>query len=202
MDYWNAKNSETLKKGFGMQRMVLSSKTSVIAYNRPHTSLSMVINRAREIARGTAFAQKFELSGTRYVLAKDLTYDLFVSLYDVNSKTGVFVRPTYPLDSGEIKKLNGMIGKLKKPNLEIRTMGMQNGDITLTRVVDELHNAIKADMIEMDFFGNTARHVALDLKTGMSYDVLLLDRIYRAEELLTLEKRNEFDAKVSKIKFV
>ena len=202
MDYWNAKNSETLRKGFGMQRMVLSSKSSVVALNRPHTSLSMLNGRAREIARSTAFAQGFELSGTRYVLAKDLTYELFVSLYDVNSGAGIFLRPTYPLDSGDIKKLRSMILKLKKPNLEIRTIGMQSGDASLMKVVDELHNALKVDMIEMDFFGNTVRHIAVDLKTGMSYDVLLLDRIYRAEELLTTEKRNEFEPRVSKIKFV
>ena len=202
MDYWDVKNTETLKDNFSKQRLILSSKTSITSLNRPHTSLVVVAERARELNRNQAFFQQIDEPNLRYIIAKNVTYELFVSIYNVNSGGAIVLRPTWPLDSREVQKIKDTIRKFDRPNLEMRFMGMQNGDASLMKVVDELHNEIKADMIEMDFFGKSARHIALDLKTGMSYDVLLFDREYRAEELVTSEKPEDFKRNISKISFV
>ncbi len=43
---------------------------------------------------------------------------------------------------------------------------------------------VAALLFALGLFGNEIRHIALDTKTGLSYNVLLLDRIYRPGELV------------------
>ncbi len=202
MDFWEAKNAETVKPNFGTERLVLSSKASVAALNRPATSLSVIENKSKEIYLNQTFVLKLNEQETRNIIAKDLSFDLFVSIYDVNSRSAIALRPTWPLDSKDLGKIRKTINKLRRPNIEIRVIGMQNGDTNLMKVVDEIYNAISGALIEVDLFGNMVRHVALDLKTGMSYDVLLLERIYRPGELVNSKIQEDFKSKASKIKFV
>lgn len=202
MDFWEAKNAETVKKEFGTQRLILSSKTSVISLNRPATSLSAIQNKSKEIGLNQALFLRLNAMESRYVMATGITFDLLVSIYDVNSNSAILVRATWPLDSKDLERIRGMIKRLKRPNIEIRAIGMQNGDLNLIKIVDELYNVIKGNLIEVDLFGSMERHIAIDLKTGMSYDILLEDRIYRPGELLNTVTQDNFKSKVSKVKFL
>ncbi len=190
-----------VKKEFGTRRLVLSSKTSVIALNRPATSLSAIDMKSKNIdLNSVSFFQLDEMDG-RYIIARDVTFDLLASLYDINSRSAVLLRATWPLDSGDLGKIKAMIGKLRRPRIEMRVIGLQNGNTNLMKVVDELYNAVKGSLIEVDLFGNLTRHIAIDLNTGMSYDVLLEDRIYRPGELANKIKEEDFKSKQSKVKF-
>ena len=71
------------------------------------------------------------------------------------------------------------------PDMEARIIGLQDG---------EEHGFLKdllgflskhrIRLAEADLFGERIRHIAIDLKTGMSYNILLDDRIYKPSELV------------------
>lgn len=202
MDFWDARREIMLREGFGTQRLILSSKASIISQNRPNSSLAAIQEKAKTVNPGEAAFQKYQEIGTRYLFAKDLTFDLFISIYDVNSFSGLVLRATMPLDRQALSTLRTQTSKLKNPNLEMRAIGMQNNDTSLMSVLDAVHGACNCKLIELDLFGNESRHVALDFKTGLSYDILLLNRIYRPGEKAITLTRDQFLKSTSKLKFV
>lgn len=203
MDFFETLNAQILKKDFGANKFVLSSKSSVFSLNRPHTSLSMVSGNASEININEVGFYPRKDDEKRYVIAKEILFELLITIYEVNTHKAILIRISKPLDAPEIAKIKGWISKIGKSNFEMRAIGMQNGDLSLLKSIKDLHIASKANLIEVDLFGNTKRHFALDLKTGMSYDLLLQDKIYRAEELINNITLEEFKAaQISKLKFV
>ena len=56
--------------------------------------------------------------------------------------------------------------------------------------------------MEIDLFGTDKRHIALDLKTGTSYDLFLENRIYRPGELANSEKEEDFQRSVPPLSLV
>ena len=56
--------------------------------------------------------------------------------------------------------------------------------------------------MEIDMFGEEKRHMAIDMKTGLSYDLLLENRIYRPGELKNDEKEDDFQSSTSRLSFV
>ena len=184
MDFWEALNSEMMKSGFGTNRLVFSTKSSVTATNRPDTSLSVVKDRAVELMPLNAIFHALKEPEIRYIIAKELTSDLLITIYDVNSVSAIAFRAALPLESAELAKIKSWLGKFKRPNFEIRAIGMQSGGNSIASVIEQIHKICKGDIIEIDLFGNSKRHIAFDLKTGMGYDLLLLDRIYRVGELV------------------
>jgi len=195
LDFSNSIDKLRLNKEFGSERAVLSTK------QRPHTSLSMIQRISKEIGINQGTMQKYG-NLKRYVIARDITYDLFISVYDVNSHSAIVLRPSQAIDNKEETKIRSFVRSLKKPNLEIRGIGLQNGDMELLEEINKVKEICKGPIVELDVFGNETRHIALDLKTGMTYNILLLDRIYRPGELVTTLGKNDFEAKKSKISFV
>ena len=80
-----------------------------------------------------------------------------------------------------------------RPNVEARIMGLQNGEdhAFLGGLLGFLSKQ-GIRLIEADLFGEETRHVAIDLKTGASYNVLLEDRHYRAGELVNRMTIDDF----------
>jgi len=204
MDFWEALESEIGKPKFASERLVFSTKSSVVSNNRPDTSLSMVKNSAIELKVDEAVFQQLKEPEIRYIIAKEITFGILLTIYDVNSQSAIALRASLPLQKSEMEKIGKLLGKLRRANLEMRIIGMQNGDKSLIKSIEQMRKSFRGSvsLIEIDLFGNLKRNVAFDLKTGMSYDLLLLDRTYRVGELTNDLSAESFRAAGSKIKFV
>lgn len=202
MDFFGALAKEIAADGFATRRIVMSAKSSIWALNRPHTSISMVADDSAEIRIGEAGAYSPKKSMFRYVIAKEMSSDLVATFHDVNSSSSLILRISAPLQSVDVSKIRQTLGGWKNPNVEMRVIGMQNGSQGFTNILDQLHRLSKANLVEVDLFGNMKRHIAFDLKTGVCYDLLLLDRTYRAGELVSDIPAETSKVADSKIKFV
>ncbi|MDE1850689.1 MAG: hypothetical protein KGH54_02750 [Candidatus Micrarchaeota archaeon] len=204
MDFWEALESEIGKPKFASERIAFSTKTSVASSNRPDTSFSMVRASAIELKANEAIFQQLKEPEIRYIIAKDITFGILITIYDVNSQGAIALRASLPLQKSEIEKIRKLLGKFRRANLEMRIVGMQNGERPLVKSIEEMRKSFKGgvSLIEADLFGNLKRNIAFDLRTGMSYDLLLLDRAYRVGELANDLSPESFRAAGSKIKFV
>jgi hypothetical protein len=90
---------------------------------------------------------------------------------------------------------------MKAQNLELRLIGMQNSGTDAIRGL-QVELKVRGRLVETDLFGTNMRNVALDTKTGMTYNMLLLNRIYRAGELTNTVSRADFEAKLGELSFV
>ena len=161
----------------------------------------MLEGKTHELSSGKAAFFKYgELS--RYILAKEITFDLLITIYNVNTMECVALRAMLPFEKGDIAKLKTLLSKFTKPNLEVRAIGLQNGAKESAVNIGEVMSACKASLIELDLFGSAKRNIAIDMKTGMSYDVLLLDRIYKPGELANDVAQKDYLARASKLDFV
>ena len=196
MDLWHACEKEMRKETFGRTRFRL--KTG----NRRHTSLSMVWGAASELELSKAMFPMLSME-RRYVIARDITYDMFVSIYDINTAQSMVMRPSQHVPDLAFKHILKWATKARLKNLEVRIIGLQNTDQTLNGIVSKIHaNMPNARLIELDLFGNETRHITLDLKTGSTYDLLLGNKIYGPAELINNVPAQDFAAKRSELAFI
>lgn len=195
MDFWNVYEAQKAKQGFGTSRLRVASR------DRIHVSLSTVERYSMLLGMNQGMSKKFT-EEARYIITKNLTHDLFISIYDVNTTSSALLRFSEALGDAAVSKLAGRLRKLKKPNLEMRIIGMQNGDSELLSAADRLYAATKPALIEADLFGNETRQIAFDLKLGMPFDLLLLNRIYRPHELANAQSIDDYNKSKSDLKFV
>lgn len=195
MDFWNVYEGERVKPEFGADRLVVSSR------DRIHLSLSTVENYASPLDMDRGVFRKFS-EAKRYVLATEMTHDLFVSIFNVNTTESILMRFSEPLKMDHVKRLSLETSRLKKPNLEMRIIGLQDKETELLDSVEMLHKAFKSGLIEADLFGNETRHIIFDLKLGMSFNLLLLNRIYKPKELLNTASVEEFAKEKSEFRFL
>ncbi len=170
---------------------------------RQHASIAQIEPRSVSLLRGHGISLKYA-EENRYVLAKSITFDLLISIYDVNSRSAVVVRPAKPIDRKELSIIEKRINRIKNPNLEIRAIGLQNGWRGYAKSLNDIYKASrsKGHCMEVDLFGNEKRHIALDLKTGLSYNLFLENRIYRPGELINDEKETDFQQGVTPLLFI
>jgi hypothetical protein len=124
----------------------------------------------------------------RYIAAVGLIYDILISIHDVNSKSTFVYRPYGSAPLLHDGKLRHKILSLSKsrPNLEARIIGFQNNQ-DYGQLLDDISNFIiknRIKLVEVDLFGSNARHIAIDTKLGMSFDILLDNRPYKQGELV------------------
>ena len=157
--------------------------TAVLTLNfkdRPHISKSkMDENGSCEYLEkeGVLQIRYDEKIGKRYIAAPNLTNDLLVSVYNINSAE-LFVARISNFDAAK------EIEKIKGGNLEARMIGLQNNqNYEIVKSLIKLFERKNIPIMEADLFGNQIRHVAIDAHQGMSLNILLLDRIYRPGEL-------------------
>lgn len=196
MDFWNVYDRYSIEADFG------SARFSLTARQRPHTSMNMIATRSREVGVNELAVGAYDPSGQRYFIAKNVTYDLLLSIYDVNTAQCMFMRLTQSLDRKTLESIGKFSMRLGKPNIEIRLIGLQNADktalsslYTIRKHAKGMKNDCVCNLVEADMFGNEQRHVCVDMKTGSSYNLLLENRIYRPGELTNTVKREDFEAK-------
>lgn len=178
------------KRGFGSQRYVATGK------ERPHLSKSkaMASDAAEFVKLGESkFVPYSEFAGRRYIAFENLGYDFAITLYDVNAPKAYAIRD---FESKKIvKELKAGIKSLmtSMPNIEARIIGLQSKE-EHAFLKDALEVLAKEGirLIEVDLFGDEIRHIAIDLKTGASYNMLLEDRLYRPGELLNRATIDDF----------
>lgn len=183
MDLWNS-YIKMKGSGFGTGRIELRTGT------RWNASIGSVVDKSRELPINNALFQHYD-EGSRYILAKDITFDLLLSIYDVNSGSVLAARITNNLNATEWSRIFAMLRVVKVPNFEFRLIGLQDGCTAGLGAAEQLRKRLAGRFVEFDLFGTNIRHIAIDTKTGVPYDLLLLNRLYRAGELACQAKKED-----------
>ncbi|MCL5430578.1 MAG: hypothetical protein M1504_03845 [Candidatus Marsarchaeota archaeon] len=130
-----------------------------------------------------AFSHEERL-GTRYIAALSMSYDVFLTIFDINNSIGLVSR-FLKFEKEQQTLLKDHMKRFRRANLEARVIGMQNDEGVDT--MNEVNSFIKASKLqvnEIDLFGNEFRNIAIDLKTGLTFDVLVENRQYKPGELI------------------
>lgn len=171
----------------GESRIHISSK------DRPNMSLSKLQegNNNIEIKSGEVKRLDYESwHNARFLFAKGIESDALLTFFEVNNSKLVAFRGL-DLDYKSAAAIRSEVRKIlsPKPNLESRIIGFSNGtNIQYLRDMLNLSRELKAKLVESDTFGNELRHVAIDSRFGISYNVLLENRPYRAGELIIISQ--------------
>ncbi len=194
MDFWNSYKARMVGS-FGTERLFLGTS------ERKNASLRAISEFSVELELNKAFLQRYDAQ-KRYIIAKDMTHDLLFCAYDVNSKSIFVARNTRTISQGNWKKLFATVGRMAFPNLELRLIGLQNGDLLPLKGFENIWKRVPGSLVEADLFGQNIRNVAIDTKTGMTYNILMLNRIYRAGELTNSVSGADFDQRLGELSFV
>ena len=177
------------------QRLYLSTS------KRNHASIAQIASRSISLERNNGIFLKYS-EKHRYLVAKSITFDMLLTMYDVNSRSIVAIRPALPTEANDLKEVWKMLGHMKNANMEVRAIGLQNGWRGYAKSFNDIYKISKGHCMEIDMFGEEKRHIAIDMKTGLSYDLLLEDRIYRPGELKNDEKEEDFQSSTARLSFV
>lgn len=161
----------------------------------------MIFPKSIELEAGQAKHLKYDES-RRYVIARDVTYDLLISAYNINTKDMFVARIARPFGKNEWQRVIHPIRSWSRPNIEFRAIGLQNGHPETMHVIDDFYKKVKGHFIEINLFGSSTRHIALDAGTGMSYNLLPLNRIFRPGELSCNVTIEQFRSATSELKFI
>jgi hypothetical protein len=143
---------------------------------------------------GELYTGKYsELTGPRYVACLDITYDILLGIYDDNNKLIAIYRHTRVAPDAQLI-IEKMIRTARNANFEARLIGMQDGQSQYL-INDDLAllKKFRIPLFEIDLFGTDLRHVAFDLKTGISFDVLVENRLYKPGELVNKTTLEQFE---------
>jgi hypothetical protein len=152
------------------------------------------VSQSKYLKVGEYFTQRYdEVLGYRNVAALQLTFDLLLSVYDGNSKT-IFAYRFMDWPSDMEMRLEKDLRALRAPSLELRIIGMQNGQGW--KSISDIVPFIKKrgiGVFEIDLFGKEIRHVSVDMKTGTSMDILVNNRLYKPGELVNSTTLEQFE---------
>jgi hypothetical protein len=189
----NIKNEDLNKS-----RYVITSK------GRPHVSKSKIDTYSNAIYLNLGESKTIiysDRSDERYLATLNITYDILVSIFDVNTGK-LFVYRTYKLDNAVKETIKKYIESMKKhkPNFEARIIGFQNNqDFYLPiRELLSIFMLSGIEVVEVDLFGNEIRNISIDIKLGSTYNLLTNDRAYRPGELENNMTLENFEAELKK----
>ncbi len=194
MTFENLFLAELRGRGFGADVYTRAFK------KRPHISkskLNAYSNCTYMRVNNLITRENYKDTDQRYIAATSLAYDLLMSIYDVNTRSITVAR--FMDFTKEISTmLDRFIKSQKRPNFELRVIGMQNGQATNPLYgISEFMARNKLRLFEADLFGKELRHIAIDIYSGMSYNILLLDRIYKPGELANSMTMEQFERSLS-----
>jgi hypothetical protein len=197
MSLEKALDDEMKKPGFGTANCHLSFK------DRPHISKSKVdiADGATYINIGESSRVRYDVVSARYIAAVNMTYDLLLSVYDVDTKDLFAMRVLKPVPDvfKALEKHVSGISRNKYKRFEARLIGMQNKqDYSILMPIFKILGKYKVPVVEVDLFGDQTRHIALEAFLGVSFNVLLLDRIYRPGELNNQMTQEQLEAQLMK----
>ncbi len=193
MDFWKS-FGDAMNLGLGEDRLFLGTA------ERKNASLNAVQGFSRNLDINEAFVQRHD-PRKRYIIAIGITHDLLLCAYNVDNGDALAARISRLPDKKGWNTLNSKLTGMKAQNLELRLIGMQNSGTDAIRGL-QVELKVRGRLVEVDLFGTNMRNVALDTKTGMTYNMLLLNRIYRAGELTNTVSRADFEAKLGELSFV
>ncbi|MEM3791406.1 MAG: hypothetical protein QXL16_01595 [Candidatus Micrarchaeaceae archaeon] len=199
MEFYPLLKKMLTKEGFGRERIILTTNDLQATKDRHAISLRLNQEKGKELSRESIMHSKFS-EFNKYVFAKNISFDLFVSIYEINLQECVAFRFFSPLSKKEKEAISAIVKKRGFRNCEVRIIGMQDNSLPLSSsffLFEDFHFLLK----EADLFGNEVRHIALDLKTGMTYNLLLENRIYRPGELKNLENFSDFQSNLPQRNF-
>ncbi|MGC8669858.1 MAG: hypothetical protein ACP5TL_01740 [Candidatus Micrarchaeia archaeon] len=194
MSFENALKDAILKQNFGNSPFSASYK------ERPHISKAKLdhFNETSYINIGNFFVIKQDQLPLRYIASIDITYELLLSIYEVNT-SALFAARLLSISKDNISAIEKFIKGFKRPNFEVRLIGLQNNN-----KLDLLHSAFdiimnhKLPIVEIDLFGNEMRHIALDSKIGASFNILKENRLYRPGELINNMTLEQLERSINK----
>jgi len=205
MDFWSYFKSISAGEKFSDEKITLGSvKSTYLPSERVNTSIALISDFLKEIKIGNIIFEKYNFN-TRYIYAYNLTYDVLASVYSVSKESGVFFRTALPLNKDEARIIKKLYSRLKDRNTEIRIIGMQNKQANAKEFVKSilfLEKLGNSSLVEVDLFGNEVRHIAIDLKTGLSYNVLIKNIIYKPGDLINNLGFDEFSKNASRLKLI
>lgn len=193
MDLWKS-FGERMGEGFGQDRLFLGTS------ERKNASLNAVLGFSRNIDINMAFVQRADPQ-KRYIIAAGITHDLLLLAYNVDNGDLLASRISRLPDRKGWQTLNSRLAGMKAHTLELRLIGLQNGETDTIRGL-QVELKTRGVLMEVDLFGSNMRNVVVDTKTGMSYNLLVLNRIYRAGELANTISKEDFNAKLGELSFV
>ncbi|MCL5786841.1 MAG: hypothetical protein M1520_01405 [Candidatus Marsarchaeota archaeon] len=193
MDLFRPYSAEA--SNMGDQRLYLSTG------KRNHASMAQIESRSVTLERNKGIAIKYS-EKHRYLISKSITFDMLLTMYDVNSRSILAIRPALPTEANDLKEMQKRLNRMKNANIEVRAIGLQNGWRGYVKSFNDIYKVSRGHCMEIDLFGEEKRHVAIDLKTGLSYDLLLENRVYRPGELKNDEKEEDFQSSIARLSFV
>ena len=193
MDLFRPYSAEA--SNMGNQRLHLSTG------KRNHASLAQIESRSIIIEGNKGISIKYS-EKYRYLISKSITFDMLLTMYDVNSRSILAIRSALPIEANDLKDIQKKLNHMRDANIEIRAIGLQNGWRGYAKSFNDIYKVSKGHCMEIDLFGEEKRHVAIDLKTGLSYDLLLEDRIYRPGELKNDENEEDFQSSTARLSFI
>lgn len=179
----------------GNQRFYMSTG------KRQHSSIAQIEPRSFILERNNGMLLRYS-EKQRYIIAKSLTFDMLLTMYDVNSRSILALRSTLPIEAKELRSVRKKLGLMRNANIEVRAIGLQNGWRGYAKSLNDVYRISKGRCMEVDLFGEEKRHIAIDLKTGLPYDLLLENRIYRPGELKNDEREDDFQSSTSRLSFI
>ena len=193
MDFWKS-FGDAMDLGLGEERLFLGTG------ERKNASLNAIRRFSRDLDMNEAFVQRHD-PHRRYIIAIGITHDFLLCAYNVDNGDVFAARISRLPDKKGWRFLNSKLAGMKARNLELRIIGLQNSG---TDVVGGLQAELKVRgrLVEADLFGINMRNIAIDTKTGMTYNMLLLNRIYRAGELANTVSKEDFEVKLGELSFV
>lgn len=136
----------------------------------------------------------------RYVAATQMSYDTLISVYNVNTRDMLVFR-VFKLDAAALGLMGKFVDKQMRlrPNFEVRIIGMQNNEdhLHIYPLIDYLVLK-KLPVVEVDLFGSETRHITMDMKLGMGFNVLMENRLYRPGELVNNATMEQFEKEIKK----
>lgn len=148
----------------------------------------------RYLSDGEVYTGTYSATAPEYIAATNLTYDLFFSLFDVNTGA-MFATRYYRFNPKLPEKVRAWLAKAPQPaNIEARVIGMQTGELKMPieRTIVYMRKT-KFRLVEIDLFGSDARHVAIEAKRGVTFDVLVESRPYKPGELRNTMTVEQFE---------
>ncbi|MGC8495730.1 MAG: hypothetical protein ACP5MX_00775 [Candidatus Micrarchaeia archaeon] len=192
MSFENAMVAMIAQKSFG------SAKVNLAYKERAHISKLRLDRFGESIYIDTWQSEVLKKdSKYRYITAMAVSYETVLSLYDFNTSS-LFCCRFFKNADPCIESAENFIRSLKgRTNLEARIIGMQNGqDYSALDAIMKFLGKHKIPITELDIFGNERRNIAIDSYTGMVFNVLENNMLYKPGDLINNVTLEQFERSV------
>lgn len=169
---------DIVKEGFGESGYIHTFK------KRPHISRADIDSYKSGVYLNIKDSRtiRYAPDSERYIGCLSMTYDLLFSMYDVDT-SAIFAIRFYYMDR-VVREAERFIREFGSRNIEARIFGMQDRQRipNISGIVNWISKR-GIPVYEVDLFGSQVRHIAIDAKSGTTFNILVENRLYKAGEL-------------------